>query len=121
MFYQTYTARKPLKVPVTVHSCHPITLWRPQNGPVCCPSFAAHATRLTVHCQWRCRSSFPSFIPGDLDLWPWHSNSSERGAKHVFYVNLAQIRSAVPETFHTKQTKKVANSIKNRTLLACGN
>jgi len=34
------------------------------------------------------------FVPGDLDLWS-HSNSSERGTKHVFRMNLAQIRSAV--------------------------
>jgi len=40
------------------------------------------------------------FIPGDLDLWPL--NSSEW---HVFCVNLVQIRSAVPEIFHTR-TKK---------------
>jgi len=36
--------------------------------------------------------------------WPWPSNSSEQGTKHVIYVNLAKIRSAVPEVFHT-QTK----------------
>jgi len=36
------------------------------------------------------------FVPGDLDLWPWHSNSYERRTKHVFRVNLAQIRSAIP-------------------------
>jgi len=23
------------------------------------------------------------FVRGNLDLWPWHSNSSERGTKHV--------------------------------------
>jgi len=45
----------------------------------------------------------PFFVPGDLDLWP--SNSSERGTKHLFNVNLAQIRLVVPEVFHT-QTKK---------------
>jgi len=39
-----------------------------------------------------------------FDLWPWSSNSSERGTKHVFRVNFAQIRSAIPEIFHT-QTK----------------
>ena len=44
------------------------------------------------------------FCPGGLDLWPWPSNSSERGTKHVFRVNLAQICSAVPDIFHT-QTK----------------
>jgi len=37
--------------------------------------------------------------------WPWPSNSPERGMKHIFLANLAQIRSAVPEIFHT-QTKK---------------
>jgi len=36
--------------------------------------------------------------------WPWPSRFSERGTKHIFCVNLAQICSAVPEIFHT-QTK----------------
>jgi len=45
------------------------------------------------------------FVPGDLDLWP--SNSSERGTKHVFGVNLAQICSAVPKTFHTQKNHKL--------------
>jgi len=54
------------------------------------------------------------FVPGDLDLWP----SSERGTKHVFHVNLAQIRSVVPKIFdsQTKKNKKVTDSAKNRTL-----
>jgi len=34
MFHQIYTACKPPKVPVTVHSRHPR---RPRNGLVCCP------------------------------------------------------------------------------------
>jgi len=42
------------------------------------------------------------FVPGDLDLLPRLSNSSERGTKHVFRVNLAQIHSAVPDIFHTQ-------------------
>jgi len=43
-----------------------------RNGPVCCwlTSFAAYGARLTMHCQWECRSSFSVFVPGDLDLWP---------------------------------------------------
>jgi len=45
------------------------------------------------------------FVPGDLDLSPWYSNSSQRGTKHVFHVNLTQICSAVPERFDS-QTKK---------------
>jgi len=43
-------------------------------------------------------------VPGDLDLWPWQSNSSEWGTIHVFTLNLAQIRSVVFKIFHT-QTK----------------
>jgi len=39
------------------------------------------------------------FVHGDLDLWPWHSNSSEEGTKHVFPVNLAHICSVVPRYF----------------------
>ena len=40
------------------------------------------------------------FVPGDLDLWP--SNSSEWETKQILHVNLAQIHSAVPKTFHTQ-------------------
>jgi len=47
---------------------------------------------------------WPVLVPGDLDLWPWHSNASDRGTKHVFHVNFALIHSAVPEIFRT-QTK----------------
>ena len=35
--------------------------------------------------------------------WPWPSNSSKRGTKYVFRVNLAQIHSAVPEIFHIQR------------------
>jgi len=34
--------------------------------------------------------------------WPWPSNLSEQWAKQVFHVNLVQIRSVVPEIFHTQ-------------------
>ena len=47
--------------------------------------------------------------------WPCPSNTSERGTKHAFPVNLAQIRSTVPEIFHI-QRKKVTDSAKHRTL-----
>jgi len=47
---------------------------------------------------------FLSLMTLTFDLWPWPSNATEWGTKHVFCVNLAQIRSAVPEIFHT-QTK----------------
>jgi len=48
------------------------------------------------YCRVLMHSAF--VVPGDLylSLWPWHSNSSERTTKHVFHVNLAQIRSVVP-------------------------
>ena len=61
------------------------------------------------------------FDPGDFDLWPWHSDSSERGTKQVFPVNLTQICSAVPEIFdsRTNKEKTKSHSAKNRTLLAC--
>jgi len=63
------------------------------------------------------------FVHSDLDLWFWLSNSSERGTKHVFPVNLVQIRSAVPEIFYA-QTKEVTVSTKKQNLMqftACGN
>jgi len=48
---------------------------------------------------------FLSLVTLTFDLWPWHSNSSERSTKHVFPMNLAQIRSSVPDISHA-QTKK---------------
>jgi len=42
---------------------------------------------------------FLFFVLGDLELWPWHSDSSEWGTRHIFPVNLAHIHSAVPEIF----------------------
>jgi len=57
----------------------------------------------------------PLFVPGDLDLSPWPSNSSKRGTKHVFRVNLAQIGSAVPEIFHTQINNPQSDGTNNRT------
>ena len=54
---------------------------------------------------------FSSLLTLNFDLWP--SNSSEQWTKHDFRVNLAQIRSAVPEIFHT-QTKNRLTAPKNR-------
>jgi len=45
-----------------------------------------------------------------FDLWHWHSSSSDRGTKHVFPVNLAQI----PRYFIHEQ--KATDSAKNRTV-----
>jgi len=52
-----------------------------------------------------------------FDLW------SERGTKHVFRLNLAQIRSAVPRYFIHKQ-KTLTDGAKKQNLsqfTACGN
>ena len=69
---------------------------------------------------WICRKSvqrFPRYLPktpffvhGDLDLWSWYSNSSKWGTKHIFPVNLAQIRSPVPEMFHTQKKVTVSKT-----------
>ena len=53
------------------------------------------------HTQAAERAEKSCFCP----WWPWHSNLSEQGTKHVFSVNLVQICSTVPEIFHT-ETKK---------------
>jgi len=80
---------------------------------------------VTSAAEWRHLQparSIPSLAGGDKSAqhvfwpwWPWHSNSSEWGPKHVLPVNLVQIRSAVPEIFDS-QTKTVSESAKNRTL-----
>jgi len=113
MFYRTHTARKPPKVPVTVHSRYPVTPpaameWSRLLLLVIC------SVRCTLYnaCQWGWLSSFPGFVPGDTDLWSLHSNLSKRGTKHVFLVNLVHIHSAVPEIFEA-QTKKSQTALKH--------
>jgi len=68
-----------------------------------------------MHCQLGRKTT-----SGDLYLWPWHSNSSEWGSKHIFPVNLAQTRSVVPKIFEA-QTKKSQTALKTEPYLACGN
>jgi len=58
-------------------------------------------------------SAVLSLITLTFDLWRWPSNSNEQGTKHVFPVNLAQIRSAVPEICEWQANKK-------QTELECG-
>ena len=67
----------------------------------------------------RMTQQFSSFFPGDLELWPWHSDSSERGIKHIFPVNLVQIHSAVPDItlFDSQTNKKVTDSAKTEPYL----
>jgi len=63
--------------------------------------------RYLQRARYNAFSVWRKFIPSDLDLWPlpWYSNSSERGTKHVFHVNLPHICSVVPEIFHTQTNK----------------
>jgi len=62
---------------------------------------------------------FLSLVTLTFDLWPWHSRSSERGTKHVFAVNLAQIHSEVPEIFEwqTKWKTKSQTALKTEAYL----
>jgi len=90
MFYQTYTARKPPKVPVTVQSRHPVT----PGGHGMVPSAAAcylHVRRIlsigmtqqfSVFCPWwSWPSTFnldiqtcPSERPNVASLWIWRKS-----------------------------------------------
>jgi len=69
----------------------------------------------------------PFFVPGDLDLWPltltFKLIRARDQARLRFCMNLAQIRSAVPEIFHT-QTKNSDWRRKKQNLpqfTVCGN
>jgi len=76
------------------------------NGTIChCVTSFAASTFHSIAAGGVMGVKRAFFVPGDLDLWPWHSNSSVRETKHVFHANLAQIRSVVPEIFEA-QTKK---------------
>jgi len=64
----------------------------------------------------QCTATFPNFC----SWWPWPLSPTFKliwmREQTLFQaVNLAQIRSAIPEIFHT-QTKKVTGSTKNKTL-----
>jgi len=77
-----------------------------------------HSVAAEGWCQFTTRCL--SLVTLTFDLWPWHWNMSQRGNKHVFPVNLAEIRSAVSETSDSqtkwKKNNKVADSARNRTL-----
>jgi len=124
MFYQTYTgARKPPKV-------RHRALWSPRHprGHGMVSSTAARHLQRTAHAsqcifngEWL--SSFPvlSMVTLTFELWPWHSNSSERRTKHVAASSVWIWRKSVqriPIYLRHKQTRK-SDSAENRTLLAC--
>jgi len=60
-------------------------------------------------------SVFLSLVTLTFDLWHWPWNLSERWIKHVFRVNLVQIRSAVSDIFHTQTKTPQTDRAKNRT------
>jgi len=105
---------------VSVHVRHPVSSGC--DGMVPSAAGCRHLQRSAYATPYNALSMGRKTPCVDLDLWPWHSNSSERGTKHVFPVYLTQIRSAVPETFHT-QTKK-SQTVPKQNLMqftACGN
>jgi len=57
------------------------------------------------------RRPFVSLVTSIFDL-----DLQTRPTKHVFRVNLAQIRSAVPEIFHTQTKKTQTDSVKTEPL-----
>jgi len=72
---------------------------------------------VTIHFQWGRKVSLVT-LTFDLDIQTRPSEGPQS-----LHVNLAQIRSAVPEIFH-KQTKKVTGSAKTEPFaqfIACGN
>jgi len=62
--------------------------------------------------RWECTARCLSLVTLTFDVSPWHSNSSERGTKHVFPVNLAQLRSGVPEVFDSQTKNKSQTALK---------
>jgi len=57
-------------------------------------------------------SEFLSLLTLTFDLWPWHSKSSERGTKHIFPVNLAQIRFSRSRDIWVRNKKQTNNEVK---------
>ena len=103
------------------HRCFP-NIDRTQAAPSTIYCNALHAADETIQSLpgvMGVHSEFFVLVTLTFDLWPWHSNSSKRWTKHVFTVNLAQIRSAVPEIFDPQAKNKVTDSAKNRTLVHC--
>ena len=58
------------------------------------------STNRTQATEWA-ENAVLSLLTLTFYRWLWPLNSSERGTKHVFRVNMAQIRSAVPDILHT--------------------
>jgi len=125
MFYQTYTARKPLS------ACTAVTLSpRPRlrrNGVVCCClQRTAHALLCIVNgddsavffcffCPWW---PWPSTFDRDIQTLP-----SEGGDQTRFPCKLGAnpFNRSRDISYTNKKMKNVTDSVKNSTLLECGN
>jgi len=114
MFYQTYV--NPTQDAVSAHSRNPVApggYWiDPSAVRILQRTGTAQALQCIVNCDDSAVFRFLFLVTLAFDFWPWHSNSSERGTKHVFRVNLAQIRSAVPEIFEAQRHKKITDGAK---------
>jgi len=76
MFYQTHTTRKAAEItppPAVTEWCH---------LPLCDVICSEHVPFRRCRGWWEWKHVFCSWWP-----WPWHSNLSVRGTKHVFCVN----------------------------------
>ena len=110
--FQKTTRAKDVLPNINCTQAAKITRRQRQNGPICCylTLFAANTLQCVtqqngplVRCWKAMGVHSPFFVPGEW--WPWHSNSSKRGTKHVFPVNLAEIRSAVHQVFDSQTNK----------------
>jgi len=90
---------------------HLVTPSPPADGMVSSAARQRHLQRTAYATPYDTLSLERKTLFGDLYLWPWHSNSSQRGTKHVFPVNLAQIRSTITDIF-VEQTKKSQTALK---------
>ena len=121
MLYQTQTAR--MQAAVSVHCCHPVT---PHPGGHAMVSSAADCcvrpTALALLCIVNGGDSAVFFrflstvtLTFDLDIQTRPSEGPNTSSR----VNLAKIRSAVPEIFHAqpKKTKKVIDKAKTEPYL----
>jgi len=105
-----------------MHCCR---LRQPHNGLVllCAAYSLQRMSCLTKHCQWGCLSSFSFFslvtLTFDLDI---QTRPSEGPNTSNLLILCKSVQRFPGDLSHKqKKNKKVADTTKNRTLLACGN
>jgi len=74
IFYQTYTTQ----AAKSFHHHALPSVGQPWNGPHLLLQAICNVRRMD---HWGWCSSFSVFVPGDLDLWPWHSESSKQASR----------------------------------------